>query len=80
MIGITMFFSAATVNVAGMSAFSCNGFVPCNDMPNAIRIIGTAELPIMLIGSKMQLGTTKWPAFAEIAETTMPSNEPMSSG
>ena len=29
-------------------------FVPCKDMPNAIRIIGTAELPIMLIGSFAQ--------------------------
>ena len=51
MIGITMFFSTATVNTAGMFDLSCSGFVPCKDMPNAIRIIGTAELPIMLIGS-----------------------------
>ncbi len=51
MIGITMFFRAATVNTAGTSALSCSGFVPCRDMPNAIRIIGTAESPIMSIGS-----------------------------
>ena len=51
MIGITMFFSTATVNTAGIFDLSCSGFVPCKDMPNAIRIIGTAELPIMLIGS-----------------------------
>mgnify|MGYP006877167639 CR=1 FL=1 len=46
-----MFFSAATVNTAGMFDLSCSGLVPCSDMPNAIRIIGTAESPIMSIGS-----------------------------
>ena len=51
MVGITMFFSTATVNTAGTFDLSCNGFVPCNDMPNAIRIIGTAESPIISIGS-----------------------------
>ena len=51
MIGITMFFSTATVNTAGTFDLSCSGFVPCKDMPNAIRIIGTAESPIISIGS-----------------------------
>ena len=51
MVGITMFFKAATVNTAGIFDLSCNGFVPCNEMPNAIRIIGTAESPIISIGS-----------------------------
>ena len=46
-----MFFSTATVNTAGTFDLSCSGFVPCKDMPNAIRIIGTAELPIISIGS-----------------------------
>ena len=49
-------------------------------MPNAIRIIGTAESPIMSIGSKMKFGTGNQPIFALIAETRMPPREPISSG
>ena len=80
MIGITMFFSTATVKIAGRSPFCCSGLVPCSDMPNAIRIIGTAESPIMSIGSKMKFGTGNQPIFALIAETRMPPREPISSG
>ena len=48
---MTIFFSTATVTVAGTSLLFCIGLVPCNDMPKAMRIIGTADSPIMLIGS-----------------------------
>ena len=80
MIGMITFLSTATVKTAGRSPFCCNGLVPCKDMPNAIRIIGTAESPIISIGSKMNFGTGNQPIFAEMAETTMPSSEPISSG
>ena len=74
------FFSAVTVSVAWRAVRSCIGLAPCRDMPNAIRIIGTAASPIMSIGSKMKLGITNQPTCAEITDTTMPSTEAMSIG
>ena len=80
MIGITMFFKAATVNTAGIFDLSCNGFVPCNDMPNAIRIIGHRESPIDIDRVVDEARNHEIATFAEIADTAMPSSEPMSSG
>ena len=48
---MTRFLSTVTVTVAWRAVLSCIGLVPCRDMPNAIRIIGTAASPIMSIGS-----------------------------